>query len=51
MSRKPDDGIVKNRNIKVRLDEETYQRLILYCQSNTISMSDLIRDTLKNFLN
>jgi antitoxin component of RelBE/YafQ-DinJ toxin-antitoxin module len=50
MPRLPDDGVVKNKNIKVRLDEETYLRLTIYCQANDISMSDLIRDTLKKFL-
>ncbi len=46
------DGLNKNQNIKVRVDDNMREWIDEYCQENKgISMSDIIRESLKLFKN
>jgi len=48
---RPIIGEAKNRNIKARIDSSLWSELNEYCNSVNVSMSDIIRMTLQEFLN
>lgn len=40
----------KNKSIKTALNEELYNEIIKYCERNDVTISQLIRDAIKEYL-
>lgn len=47
---RPVIGEPKTNDVKVRLDNTTYKKLIEYCEMNNTTKAEVIRKALKSFL-
>lgn len=47
---RPLTGELKNKDVKVRLDETTHTKLLKYCEASQSTKAEAIREALKNFL-
>lgn len=47
---RPVIGEPKTNDIKVRLDDTTYQELLKYCKDNSTTKAEIIRKAIKQFL-
>lgn len=47
---RPVIGSPKTNDIKVRIDEETHQRLLAYCKDKGITKAEAIRQSLQAYL-
>jgi len=47
---RPVIGNPKNNDVKVRLDDETHEKLLLYCKNNNLKKAEVIRKAIVNFL-
>ncbi len=47
---RPIKGKLKNVDIKVRIDEETHEKLLVYCNERGITKAEAIRELIENLL-
>lgn len=47
---RPVVGEPKTNDIKVRLDDPTYQKLLQYCKNNNKTKAEVIREAIKKYL-
>lgn len=46
---RPKSEKTMSKSIKIRFDDDLYNQIIDYCDKNSITYSDLIRDIVKSF--
>ncbi len=47
---RPIVGKLKNVDVKVRIDEETNEKLLAYCKDNGMNRAEAIRKAIENLL-
>ncbi len=47
---RPKSENAMSKSIKIRFDDETYNKMTVYCESHSISRTEFIRQLVKTFL-